>query len=301
VAVWLGAVSGTYAASNRLVALRRSDERRRVTVVFPFTGSERRFRVPARVTELKITAVGASAAPDFQGGKGAIVSGTLRVHPGETLYVEVGGSPSREYPGIGGFNGGGDGGGIAATMCDSTGCDYTGGGGASDVRTKSRHTAGTLRSRLVVAGGGGGAGAAVGISQPLGGAGGNAGADGGAAGLQGAGSRGGAGIRRAGGAGGPGGGNGARGASGLLGDGGRGGNGGPGDLVIGGSGGGGGGGRFGGGGGGGGVGSVNSLADAGPGGGGGGGSSLVPAGGRVTVAPSYESASVTITYFLLKR
>jgi hypothetical protein len=75
-------------------------------------------------------------------GRGAQVSADLAVTPGQTLYVNVGGSD--------GFNGGGSSSGSGG-----------GGGGASDVRTVSRDQDGSLDSRLIVAGGGGGSGEGV--------------------------------------------------------------------------------------------------------------------------------------------
>jgi Glycine rich protein len=117
-------------------------------------------------------------------GLGARVSADLAVIPGQTLYVNVGGTPTggaRCYQGVacqGGFNGGGS-------------SDF-GGGGASDVRFVPRDQNNTLFSRLSVAAGGGGSGG--GVERPrlgsgscdrpevplLGGFGGDAGSDGGA-------------------------------------------------------------------------------------------------------------------------
>ena len=70
----------------------------------------------------------------------------VAVTPGETLYVEVGGTGG--FP-AGGFNGGGAG----ATR---NGISVYGGGGASDVRLVSNDEPGSLGSRVIVAGGGGG-------------------------------------------------------------------------------------------------------------------------------------------------
>src|SRR2546429_2834847 len=93
------------------------------TKTFGYTGQQQTFVVPAGVSHLQVLAVGAHGA-GF-GGAGAVVSGTLTVSPGETLYVEVGG------------------------------------GGASDVRTISMvplDSSVSLNSRLIVAGAGGGDG-----------------------------------------------------------------------------------------------------------------------------------------------
>jgi hypothetical protein len=113
-----------------------------VTNRFTPTGAEQTFAVPAGVTAIAVRAVGGTGKG---GGAPAEVTGSIGVSPGETLYVEVGGSPTGR---LGGFNGGGEGGNAAAG----------GGGGASDVRTVTRaSSAGTLASRLIVAGASGGA------------------------------------------------------------------------------------------------------------------------------------------------
>jgi Glycine rich protein len=87
------------------------------------------------------------------GGVGGTASATVRVSPGATLDIEVGGGgQSGSQGGAGGVNGGGAGGvGVAGTG--------GGGGGASDVRTVSCGAScpgdgRSLASRLVIAGGG---------------------------------------------------------------------------------------------------------------------------------------------------
>jgi hypothetical protein len=138
----------------------------KVTEAFTSTGAEQSFVVPTGVTSVHVRAVGAAgetALSDspFQGpapgGAGALVSGSLPVTPGETLYVEVAAS------GLGGggqpgFDGGGR------------------GGSASDIRTLSESSAETLQSRLLVAGGGGGGGGT--FDEGSGGRGGDAGSPG---------------------------------------------------------------------------------------------------------------------------
>jgi Glycine rich protein len=266
---------------------------------FSYTGNEQQFKVPAGVTSIEVTAIGASGGMGDNGsagGRGAIVTGDLSVKKGETLYVLVGGvGPTGGFaPTGGGFNGGG-------------GSEVAGGGGggASDVRTSSIGAEpspgdkASLESRLIVAAGGGGgsspeiAQTAPGAKQCNGGRAGDAG-EAGEAGQN-------CGFP-------PGGGGGAGGAS----EGGAGGaglegstssefwSGKPGSLGSGGLGweqaGGGGGGKYGGGGGG-----AQALFNAGSGadggsGGGGGGSNLVPGGGKEELAKVGEAASVTITY-----
>jgi hypothetical protein len=133
------------------------------TATYSFTGAEQSFTVPAGVSRIDVTAIGAAGTGHGggPGGKGALVSGSLAVMPGQVLYVEVGGPGQAE---AGGFNGGGTGRG--------------GGGGASDVRTLPLSGgASSLLSRLIVAGGGGGAGAGAGgdAGSPGGNSGGGAG------------------------------------------------------------------------------------------------------------------------------
>jgi hypothetical protein len=245
-----------------------------VTCTYGYTGNEQTFTVPAGVTSVHVTAIGAAGGrygSDYPGGSGGSAAAAFSVTPGATLYVEVGGTgggvqPSNSPGGSGGFNGGGHG---AAGDDGSNG--QPGGGGASDVRLLSAGLVPPdigLSSRVIVAGGGGGTSAL----NP----GGSAGQPG-SGGRAGAGPGGGAGTATAGGAAG-----GPEATSGVLGRGGVGGMAqpqGPDRSHRGGSG--GGGGYYGGGGG-------------GLGAGGGGGSSFVPVGG--TTGLSGAPASVTISY-----
>jgi hypothetical protein len=241
-------------------------------VSFPYTGAEACYVVAPAVMSVHVLVIGAGGA----GGpsSGASVTADLTVTPGETLYVEVGGSGASD-----GFNGGGARGGAPS------------GGGASDIRTCPQPCAATPLTgqagtdpRLVVAGGGGGAGAAVGASA-TGGPGGDSGATGaaGAAGIGpgGAGGGGGGATQSAGGTAGASGGGGPGaigtvgvGADTLLSD-----------AALGGAG---GGGWFGGGSGGGGPGPPGTA-----GGGGGGGSSFGPPG--AVFAATSAAALVRIT------
>ncbi len=270
------------------------------------------FTVPAGVTTIQVTAIGAAGgtsyfSTDSPGGEGAVVSGSLSVTSATLLYVEVGGPGGAVGPG--GFNGGGS-------------SEFGGaGGGASDIRTVPYSTPLTTTSRLIVAAGGGGSGSnsfdcneitvdgtSYGDDAYGGGLGGNAGADGGiGASCEGIGvdqdEPGGAATGGGGGGAGTAGGGSAAGTP----------NGGAGGLGVGGtggdrqgigvspdpSGGGGGGGYYGGGGGGG----ENDLDDTGGAigvgatggaGGGGGGSNLVPLLG--TSGLTTQPAEVTITY-----
>jgi Glycine rich protein len=222
--------------------------------------------VPIGVTQLSITAVGAAGGPwcaNGGGGRGALVSGSVPVSPGEQLTVSVGGvGATCAATNAGGVGGGG-----------SSDTFAGGGGGASGV--SAGPGAATPGSELVVAGGGGGAGA-----------GGGAGGDAGAAGVPAViGTAAQPGSETAGGAGGIdlGGFNGT-GANGAFGLGGAGGSG----VLSGTGGGGGGGGYYGGGGGAGGL---------PPAGGGAGGSSYLAPEATMTTGPTATSdpASVAIT------
>lgn len=98
------------------------------TQSFTYTGAEQTFTVPVGVFSLHVLAVGGrGGANDLAGGVAAQVSGKLKVTPGQTLYIEVGGGGQNGGPsgGGGGFNGGGSAG----------SSEGGGGGGASDVRT----------------------------------------------------------------------------------------------------------------------------------------------------------------------
>ena len=149
------------------------------TKVFSFTGGEQTFKVPDNVTSLDVVAVGASGGDGFSlqsaggpGGRGAVASASLPVTPGQTVFVEVGGTGGAGDGNFGGglgFNGGGAGhNGLWGSG---------GGGGATDIRTISRAgVAGdSLSSRLLVAGGGGGGGGSGNSSSSAGGGGGGGG------------------------------------------------------------------------------------------------------------------------------
>ena len=244
------------------------------TSTFLFTGAQQQFVVPAGVTSVHVLAVGGAGGSGVApgggaGGPAAEVSGDLEVLPGQTLYVEVGGTGiGAEGFGSEAFDGGSYG-----------GDDAGGGGGASDVRLLSRPATDTpqsLFSRVIVAGGGGGGGA--GISGTTGGAGGAAGSAGGAAsvgtsqgGTAGTGESGGIGCGGM--------------CNGKLGSGTQGS-----VIKVGTKGGGGGAGLFGGGGA-----EDNGNEETG-GSGGGGGSSLQPADGKTVIPAAAAAPEVQITY-----
>jgi hypothetical protein len=89
------------------------------TKSFYYTGAEQDFSVPAGVTHVTITAVGAASEP----ARAGFVTATIPVKPKETLAVFVGGVAGGT---TGGFNGGGSGG-----IIGSGGGSGTGGGGAA--------------------------------------------------------------------------------------------------------------------------------------------------------------------------
>lgn len=105
--------------------------------VFYHNGMEQKYTVPSGINSVKITTYGAQGGGGT-GGYGGKTSGTLKVTPGETLYVYVGGQD--------GYNGGGS----TGTFLGSSRT----GGGASDVRQGGN----SLSNRVIVAGGGGGRG-----------------------------------------------------------------------------------------------------------------------------------------------
>jgi len=108
--------------------------------IFAYTGANQSFVVPTGVTQVIITAAGASSprhgtGVGSEGAPGGTTTATLSVTPSEALTIVVGGTA--------GFNGGGAAPGSAQ-----------GGAGASDVRQGGSG----LGDRVVVAGGGGGDG-----------------------------------------------------------------------------------------------------------------------------------------------
>ena len=245
------------------------------TTRFAYTGGEQAFTVPAEVRSLHVVAEGgdgAAGSPTAAGGRGARVTTDIAVTPGETLYIEVGGSGGR---------GGSDFGGGAGDVDLLGGHAGGGGGGATDIRRVPRTATGSEGTRLLVAGGGGGGG-----GGPFGGRGGNADEDGDSCiSCDASGGEGGAGTDVEGGAGGDAGSeDAAEGPAGRLAAGGAGGAGG---------GGGGGGGMYGGGGGGGGD---TAAADGGGGGGGGGGTFIAGNAAATFGTNGSGPGSVTISY-----
>lgn len=139
--------------------------------VFSFTGKVETFALPPCVTEITVKAFGAqggSSTPGSQGGKGAMVQGSVCVTPGTTLTIVVGEqAPSALWPSGGGgasyvaagntplfvAGGGGGGysdwapGGAATTLATSGaglgGATYNNGGGGGGFSTDGMGPAGT--------------------------------------------------------------------------------------------------------------------------------------------------------------
>lgn len=119
---------------------------------FHYTGAAQSFTVPAKVSLIKVVALGAAGGGKayYHGslaGRGGRISAVVPVRAGERLHIYVGGAGYWANGYQGGFNGG-------ALPGEYFG-GATGGGGASDVREGGM----ALRFRVVVAGGGGGWGA----------------------------------------------------------------------------------------------------------------------------------------------
>jgi Glycine rich protein len=130
------------------------------TITFSYTGDYYSWTVPNGVTSITVDASGASGGANWSTGvspgKGGRVQATVTTTPGTSLYMYVGGTGTQARltgnSTTGGWNGGGLGG--SGNGNDPNCYCGTGGGGATDIRT----TAGSLSSRILVAGGGGGSG-----------------------------------------------------------------------------------------------------------------------------------------------
>ena len=122
---------------------------------FDYTGNVQAFTAPIKGT-YKIEAWGASGGDvtindtTYQGWLGGYTSGTINLEKNQKLYIYVGGSTS-SYEG--GYNGGAK----AGTITDG---EYTGGGGATDIRIVhgNWNDFNSLKSRIMVAAGGAGTG-----------------------------------------------------------------------------------------------------------------------------------------------
>ena len=122
------------------------------TLQYNYTGATQQWTVPAGVTSVNFEIAGARGQSSNEagydggypsaGGKGGSVSGDLQVTPGDTLYINIGGTS--------GWNGGGNGGAFESypSIFNAGGK----GGGGSDIRIGSNE----IEQRVVVGGGGGG-------------------------------------------------------------------------------------------------------------------------------------------------
>lgn len=121
--------------------------------IFEYTGSYQEYKVPNNGEYLIELwgAQGGNYSKSIQGGKGAYTRGIINLSSSQTLYFYVGSQPTTKD--AGGYNGGG-----RAAYINTN--DYTGGGGATDVRIVSGvwNNAESLKSRIMVAAGGGGSG-----------------------------------------------------------------------------------------------------------------------------------------------
>ncbi|MFY9665117.1 MAG: hypothetical protein WAK19_11765 [Candidatus Cybelea sp.] len=133
----------------------RSQVRATNVARFHYTGAQQTFTVPSGVTQITVTADGASGAGStfrhMKGGKGGLVKATIPVTSGETLAIFVGGDGGKSSAsgGPGGFNGGGNGG--------VTGSGNGGGGGGGGYYGGGGGSAGSLGTSGTGGGGGGGA------------------------------------------------------------------------------------------------------------------------------------------------
>jgi|GEM_PF-4409328 len=270
-----------------------------VTCTYATQGSSPTFIVPAGVVGLQELAVGGSGGGggngpcgDVCGGRGARVSGLIRVSSGESLDIEVASNAN-------GGTGGSPGGGSSPAGCG--GAVGWGGGGYSIVyNLKVVHFIPVVTTYVLAGGGGGDGCGGVGKGTNLDPE--TQGGDAGQPGGQGTGPDGPGGQPGTPTAGGKGGTAGMGATSGGPGARGQGGNGGAGETAgtddQGGNGGGGGGGYWGGGGGAGGQAGGAPFYFAGSGGGGGGGSSIVPSGGTMTIDIT-QKPEVQLAYGLI--
>jgi hypothetical protein len=116
-------------------------------LTFRYVGKPQTFKVPSKITELHVVAIGGRGAGPTA-SYGGRVSADIPVKSGESLTIRVGGNAAGT---AGGYNGGGKGGyyGYANNKVNGYG-----GGGASDIRQSGD----SLDNRILVTGGGGGQG-----------------------------------------------------------------------------------------------------------------------------------------------
>lgn len=153
------AVAGTALLGAGLVALSPAAPAQAIstTTTFSYTGSPQAYAVPNGVTAVSVDvqgAAGANASGGGTGGSGAIITATIPVSPGQTLYAYVGGQSAA-------IDGGAAGKGVFSKGPAGNGGD------SSSIRGGS-----SALSSLVIAAGGGGGG---GTSTKSGAAGGNGG------------------------------------------------------------------------------------------------------------------------------
>jgi hypothetical protein len=114
-----------------------------------FTGSDQTWTVPANITSILVEAYGAQGgSKDVAGGLGGKVQAIIKVTPGETLYIMVGGQPSLNSVTAVYGNGGN-----AGTNNSNISKQGAAGGGMTALFRSSV----VMSNVLLVAGGGGGA------------------------------------------------------------------------------------------------------------------------------------------------
>jgi len=114
-----------------------------------FTGSDQAWTVPANITSILVEAYGAQGgSKDVAGGLGGKVQAIIKVTPGETLYIMVGGQPSLNSVTAVYGNGGN-----AGTNNSNISKQGAAGGGMTALFRSSV----VMSNVLLVAGGGGGA------------------------------------------------------------------------------------------------------------------------------------------------
>jgi hypothetical protein len=156
------ASGGGGGGSSRLVPIDRNDSGYKANVMYSYTGKLETYVVPDGVTQLRVTAVGASGGytSGAIGGSGSNITSLINVTPNTTLYVYVGGCPGNSnvatrLTGVTTTVGAGNGGSYYNFyLGNSTMRTSAAGGDMSGVFTSN---AVTHANTLVVAGGGGGA------------------------------------------------------------------------------------------------------------------------------------------------
>lgn len=146
---FIGIANTSYSLFNTTVNSKNSIQLKtsKMEYNFDYTGGEQTFTVPkSGKYEVELWGAQGASDPTFKsasGGKGAYVSGNIKLNENTKLYIYVGGTN--------GYNGGGSAGAAYSTQYGGNG------GGATDVRLSNTTDFAGLKSRIAVAGAGGGA------------------------------------------------------------------------------------------------------------------------------------------------